>query len=90
MKTQVVFGVVWLASAQVIIQDEDASRATVLLQRAVVHPGLATVDISADGRFVAFESAAALPDLNLVADVYLFDTLTNAVARVSGARARSP
>ena len=31
-----------------------------------------------------------LLDLNLVADVYLFDTLTHALARVSGARARSP
>ena len=60
------------------------------------HPAL-----SADGRFVAFVSDAAdlacagrcpnrLLDLNLVADVYVFDTLTHAVARVSGARARSP
>jgi Tol biopolymer transport system component len=60
------------------------------------HPAL-----SADGRFVAFVSDAAdlacasrcpnrLLDLNLVADVYVFDTLTHAVARVSGARAKSP
>ena len=60
------------------------------------HPAL-----SADGRFVAFVSDAGdlacsgrcpnrLLDLNLVADVYVFDTLTHAVARVSGARARSP
>ena len=31
-----------------------------------------------------------LLDLNLVADVYVFDTLTHALARVSGAGARSP
>ena len=54
--------------------------------------------LSADGRFVAFVSDASdltcavrcptrLLDLNLVADVYLFDSLTQAVARVSGARA---
>ena len=61
------------------------------------HPAL-----SADGRFVAFVSDASdlgcagglCPnhslDLNLVADVYLFDTLTHALTRMSGARARLP
>ena len=55
--------------------------------------------LSADGRFVAFVSDAAdlacasrcpnrLLDLNLVADVYVFDTLTHDLARVSGARAK--
>jgi Tol biopolymer transport system component len=56
------------------------------------HPAL-----SADGRFVAFVSdasdlacadrcSAAAADLNLVADVYLFDWSTRTVVRVSGAR----
>ena len=51
--------------------------------------------LSADGRFVAFVSEASdllcsarcpthLADLNLVADVYLFDTLTQTMVRVSG------
>jgi Tol biopolymer transport system component len=55
------------------------------------HPAL-----SADGRFVAFVSDASdlvcasrcrphLADVNLVADVYLYDTVTRSVVRVSGA-----
>ena len=81
MKTQLAFGVLWLASARVITQDEEASRATVLLQRAVEHPGPATVDVSADGRFVAFESAAALvpADRNRSVDIYVLDRSTGNV-----------
>ena len=81
MKTRLAFGVLWLASARVITQDEEASRATVLLQRAVVHPGPATVDVSADGRFVAFESAAALvpADWNRSVDIYVLDRSTRNV-----------
>ena len=81
MKTQLAFGVLWLASARGITQDEEASRATVLLQRAVVHPGPATVDVSADGRFVAFESAAALvpADRNRSVDIYVLDRSTRNV-----------
>ena len=81
MKTQLAFGVLWLASARVITQDEEAPRATVLLQRAVVHPGPATVDVSADGRFVAFESAAALvpADRNRSVDIYVLDRSTGSV-----------
>ena len=81
MKTQLAFGVLWLASARVITQDEEATRATVLLQRAVVHPGPATVDVSADGRFVAFESAAALvpADRNRSVDIYVLDRSTRNV-----------
>ena len=81
MKTQLVFGVLWLASARVITQDDEALRPTVLRQRAVVHPGPATVDVSADGRFVAFESAAALvpADRNRSVDIYVLDRSTGNV-----------
>ena len=81
MTTRLAFGVLWLAAARVITQDEEASRPTVLLQRAVVHPGPATVDVSADGRFVAFESAAALvpADRNRSEDIYVLDRSTGRV-----------
>ncbi len=81
MKTQLAFGLLWLASARVIAQGEEASRATILLQRARVHPGPATVDVSADGRFVAFESAAALvpADRNRSVDIYVLDRSTKNV-----------
>jgi Tol biopolymer transport system component len=81
MTTRLVCGVLWLASARLITQDEEASRVTVLRQRAVVHPGPAMVDISADGRFVAFESAAALvpADRNRSVDIYVLDRSTGSV-----------
>ena len=81
MKTRLAFGVLWLASARLITQDEEASRATTLLQRAVVHHGSATVDVSADGRFVAFESAAALvpADRNRSVDIYVLERSTGHV-----------
>jgi Tol biopolymer transport system component len=81
MKTQLAFGVLFLASARLITQDGEPSRATVLLQRAVAHPGPATVDVSADGRFVAFESAAALvpADRNRSVDIYVLDRSTGHV-----------
>ena len=51
--------------------------------------------VSADGRYVAFTSEASnlrwttrgprsMADLNLVADVYLFDAVTDTITRVSG------
>ena len=94
MKARLAFGVLWLASARLITQDEEASRATTLLQRAVVHPGSATVDVSADGRFVAFESAAALvpADQNRSVDIYVLErstgnvTLESVVTRCHGWR----
>ena len=81
MKTRLAFGVLWLASARLITQDEEAERATVLLQGAVVHHGSATVDVSADGRFVAFESAAALvpADRNRSVDIYVLERSTGNV-----------
>ena len=81
MKTRLAFGVLWLASARLITQDEEASRATTLLQRAVVHHGSATADVSADGRFVAFESAAALvpADRNRSVDIYVLERSTGHV-----------
>ena len=81
MKARLAFGVLWLASARLITQDEDASGATVLLQRAVEHFGSATVDVSADGQFVAFESAAALvpADRNRSVDIYVLDRSTGHV-----------
>ena len=81
MKTRLAFGVLWLASARLITQDEEPSRATTLPQRAVVHPSSATVDVSADGRFVAFESAAALvpADQNRSVDIYVLERSTGNV-----------
>jgi Tol biopolymer transport system component len=81
MKTRLAFGVLWLASARLIAQDEEASPVTVLRPRAVAHPGPATVDVSADGRFVAFESAAALvpADRNRSVDIYVLDRSTGHV-----------
>ena len=81
MKTRLAFGVLWLASARLITQDEEASRATTLPQRAVVHPSSATVEVSADGRFVAFESAAALvpADRNRSVDIYVLERSTGHV-----------
>ena len=81
MKIRSAFGVLWLASAQLITQDEEASRATILPQGAVVHHGSATVDVSADGRFVAFESAAALvpADRNRSVDIYVLERSTGNV-----------
>jgi Tol biopolymer transport system component len=60
-----------------------------------LHPSL-----SGEGRFVAFVSDASdlvcasrcphsLLDLNLVGDIYLFDTVTEVVARMSGAHERA-
>ena len=81
MKTRLAFGVLWLASARLIAQDEEASPVAVLRQRIVEHPGPATVDVSADGRFVAFESAAALvpADRNRSVDIYVLDRSTGHV-----------
>ena len=81
MKTRLAFGVLWLASAQLIAQHEEASRVTVLRQRDVEHAGSATVDVSADGRFVAFESAAELvpADQNRSVDIYVLDRSTGGV-----------
>ena len=81
MKARLAFGVLWLASARLINQDEDASGATVLLQRAVEHFGSATADVSADGQVVAFESAAALvpADRNRSVDIYVLDRSTGHV-----------
>ena len=78
MKTRVAFGVLGLAAARLIAQDQEASPVTVLRQRAMEHPGPATVDVSADGRFVAFESAAALvpADQNRSVDIYVLDRST--------------
>ena len=80
MKTRLAFGVLWLATAPLIAQDELASRATVLQQR-LEHPGSTTVDVSADGRFVAFESTAALvpADQNRSVDIYVLDRSTGNV-----------
>jgi Tol biopolymer transport system component len=80
MKTRLAFGVLWLALAPLIAQGEGASPVT-LQQRAVEHPGPATVDVSADGRFVAFESAAALvpADRNRSVDIYVLDRATGHV-----------
>jgi Tol biopolymer transport system component len=55
--------------------------------------------ISADGRYVAYQSVASnlgsgpgcpppVPDTNLLADVYLFDRTTRCVTRISGSPAR--
>jgi hypothetical protein len=91
-------------AADVYLHDVDTGQTTLVSRSA--RGGSATGSsrlpaLSADGRFVAFVSDAAdlacvgrcpsrLLDLNLVADVYVFDTLRHALARVSGARARSP
>ncbi len=81
MKTWLAFGVLWLATARLIAQDEEASPVTVLRQRAVEHLGAATADVSADGRFVAFESAAELvpADQNRSVDIYVLDRSTGRV-----------
>ncbi len=52
----------------------------VAVQRyAARHPGPPTVDVSADGRFVAFESWARLSplDTNTLPDVYVLDRLSD-------------
>jgi hypothetical protein len=81
MRTQLAFGMLSLASARLVAVIEEPSRPTVLMQRSVAHPGPATVDVSADGRFVAFESAVSLvpDDRNKSVDIYVLDRTTGRV-----------
>ena len=80
MRTRLTFGVLWLASAGLVTPTEEA-RPTVLRQGGIEHPGPATVDVSADGRFVAFESAVSLlpADRNKSVDIYVLDRSTGRV-----------
>ena len=77
MRTHLAFGALWLVSAGLVVPD-DESRRTAFEQRGPVHPGPATVDVSADGRFVAFESAVSLvpADRNTHVDIYVLDRST--------------
>ena len=65
------------AMAMGVLNPEESLVVTaVAVQRhAARHPGTATVDVSADGRFVAFESWARLSplDTNTLPDVYVLD-----------------
>ena len=75
-----------LAFAARAVQD---GHSLVAIQGAVDHPGVPTVDLSADGRFVAFESAARLSeaDKNSYSDIYVLDRTTGTiVARDRGGR----
>ena len=67
-----------LAFAARAVQD---GHSLVAIQGAVDHPGVPTVDLSADGRFVAFESAARLSeaDKNSYSDIYVLDRTTGTI-----------
>lgn len=58
-----------------LAQAERAGEPRVAVQRFENHSGRAMVDVSADGRFIAFESMSRLSaeDTNSVADVYVLD-----------------
>jgi Tol biopolymer transport system component len=75
MKTHMASGVLCVAAAGSIVVGNEGSRATVVVQRARLHTGPATVDVSADGRFVVFESLAGLvsADRNNAVDIYVLD-----------------
>ena len=81
MKMLVASGLLCAAVAGPVPVGDDPSRITVVAQRALSHVGPATVDVSADGRFVAFESSAALvpDDRNNGADIYVLDRVSGAV-----------
>jgi Tol biopolymer transport system component len=81
MKMLVASGLLCAAVAGPVPVGDDSSRITVVAQRARSHVGPATVDVSADGRFVAFESSAALvpDDRNSGADIYVLDRVSGAV-----------
>ena len=72
--------VIWLLMASSSIASLDHE--LVLLQRRrPPHPGVATLDISADGRFIAFESSVGLvsADTNQLSDIYVVDRSTGRV-----------
>jgi Tol biopolymer transport system component len=81
MKMLVASGLLCAAVAGPVPVGDDHSRITVVAQHALSHVGPATVDVSANGRFVAFESSAALvpDDRNGGADIYVLDRVTGAV-----------
>ena len=81
MKAHLASILTWLAAAAVGVANDEASHVTVLRQRAQAHIGPATVDVSDDGRFVAFESDAPLvpEDRNKNTDIYVLDRTSGRV-----------
>src|SRR5262245_14677118 len=79
VRTLVSFVVAGAATS--LVASSETARVTVAVQGAPQHPGPATVDVSANGRFVAFESAAALvtADRNSCVDIYVLDRTSGAV-----------
>jgi Tol biopolymer transport system component len=81
MRTLLASVVLYAAAASIVAGDR-LPRHTVAAQRARQHPGPATVDVSADGRFVAFESSVALvaADRNSGVDIYVLDRTSGGVS----------
>jgi Tol biopolymer transport system component len=88
MKTLLAVGTLFAVTAGRNVAEHDAWHVTVIAQRTPVHAGAATVDVSADGRFVAFESWAPLvpADRNNGVDIYVLDRVSGAVTLESAAR----
>ena len=80
MRNLLAFGLLGLTAAG-LVAPHDGARPTVLAQRSLVHHGPATVDVSADGRFVTFESAVSLvaADRHRSVDIYVLDRSTGRV-----------
>jgi TolB protein len=76
---RVLVAAVSIASASI----GDGPGPRVAMQRLVAeHPGVATLDVSADGRYVAFVSSARLAtaDVNSLDDVYVLDRFSGGIS----------
>ena len=77
--------------AHVFLTDMETGTARLItnsVRRGAANGASGKAKISADGRFVVFQSEAsdlvAAEDINLLWDVFVFDTATNTTSRVSG------